>query len=547
MNSFTLEDFEKLRPIAKAKEAGIELIYSTPNRVCKWRVQTLFDKEPDTINWLRRLTSNDVLLDVGANVGMYSIFAALAQKSKVIAFEPESQNFAQLCKNIELNKLHNQIIPFCAGLSDETGLSRLHLSQFLWDGGSSCHSLNEEVGFDLKPRHSDFVQGVVSYEIDKAVKEGMMPIPQFIKIDVDGFEHKVIEGALLTLKKPEVRSLCIEVNGNLEEHKKMLSKLEKLGFYHDPLQVERSIRKEGAFVGCAEYILDRVNSRKIEIINPMKYPATAKSINKSARVAFGEIIKKAESSRVETDPFPYIFIEDLFPTSYYEDLLEYFPSNNQMSDLAKSSRVYGNYTEPTRMVTAFNNKDFDRFQAKQRIFWDDFSKLLSSREFIQGIIDKFKPWCSNRLATLLDADGSIQLRSDALIVSDRTNYSIGPHTDLPHRLITFLFYLPKDDNLKTFGTSIYRHKNTQFECAGGPHYKLKCFNEVARIPFLPNSLLMFVRNNRSFHGVEPIAQEGVKRNLLINNLMLVQTKENMLKQGWKVHEKENILKPPRLE
>ena len=537
MKSFTLEDFEKIRPITKAKEAGIELIYSTPNRVCKWRVKTLFEKEPDTINWLRRLKPEDVLLDVGANVGMYSVFAALAQKSKVIAFEPESQNFAQLCKNIELNSLHKKIIPFCAGLSDETGLSSLHLSKFVWNGGNSCHSLKEEVGFDLKPRHSDFVQGVVSYTIDKAVQEGVIPIPQFIKIDVDGFEHKVIEGAMHTLKRAEVRSLCIEVNGNLEEHRKMLSKLETLGFYHDPLQVERSVRKEGAFAGCAEYILDRVNSKRIEIINTMQYQVTSKSIDKSTKMAFGEILKRIKMSKVNTEPFPYTFIENLFPDSYYKNLLEYFPKANQMISLEESGRAHSkdkNTPYANRMITLFNNERFDKFRGEQRIFWDEFSKLICSKEFIQEIIEKFKPWCSNRLGTLLDQTGYIKVSSDALIASDHTGYSINPHTDLPHRLLTFLFYLPKNASLKELGTSIYSHQNPQFESTGSRHYKLEGFNEVARIPFLPNSLLMFIRNNRSFHGVKPIVQEGIRRNLLINNLRLVETKQEILKQGYEI-------------
>ena len=537
MKSFTLEDFEKIRPITKAKEAGIELIYSTPNRVCKWRVKTLFEKEPDTINWLRRLKPEDVLLDVGANVGMYSVFAALAQKSKVIAFEPESQNFAQLCKNIELNSLHKKIIPFCAGLSDETGLSSLHLSKFVWNGGNSCHSLKEEVGFDLKPRHSDFVQGVVSYTIDKAVQEGVIPIPQFIKIDVDGFEHKVIEGAMHTLKRAEVRSLCIEINGNLEAHRKMLKKLEELGFYHDPLQVERSIRKDGAFKGCAEYILDRFNQNKLEIINTMQYEKAPKSIGNSAIKAFDQALDKISSSKIETEPFPYMFIKNLFPTYYYEQLLEYFPKSNQMADLGKMGRIGKSKNAsayPTRLAILFKNEQFDKLNSKQRIFWDELSKLICGEDFIKRVIDKFKPYCSNRLATHLEQTGSIKLSSDALIVSDRTNYSIGPHTDLPHRLLTFLFYLPKDNSLKRFGTSLYRHKNPQAECPGGPHHKFQDFNEVARVPFSPNSLLLFVRNNKSFHGVEPIAQQDIRRDLLINNLRLVETKESLLQKGWKV-------------
>ena len=52
------------------------IVYATPNKMTAWRVRTLFSKEPDTIAWLLSFRSGDVLIDIGANVGMYTIFAA---------------------------------------------------------------------------------------------------------------------------------------------------------------------------------------------------------------------------------------------------------------------------------------------------------------------------------------------------------------------------------------------------------------------------------------------------------------------------------------
>ena len=59
------------------------------------RANTFFSKEPETLAWIDAMTENDVLFDVGANIGIYSVYAAL-KGLKVFAFEPESLNYAEL-------------------------------------------------------------------------------------------------------------------------------------------------------------------------------------------------------------------------------------------------------------------------------------------------------------------------------------------------------------------------------------------------------------------------------------------------------------------
>ena len=221
---------------------GKKLCYWIANEFCKWRVDTLFKKEPATLAWLERLPTGSHLLDVGANVGMYTVYAAVLKEVYVTAFEPESQNFALLCKNIHLNQIQHLVTPYSIGLSNTSGLSKLFLSSFTWDGASSCHSIGEEVGFDFKPRSSPFAQGTAAFRLDDIIKQAgqqAIRVPNAIKIDVDGFEHLVVEGAMETLARPEVRSLCIEVNMNLPEHQQMIEQLSELGFHHSPEQVER--------------------------------------------------------------------------------------------------------------------------------------------------------------------------------------------------------------------------------------------------------------------------------------------------------------------
>ena len=229
--------------------------FHTPNDMTRWRAQTLYTKEPVTIEWLRSLPENAVLADVGANVGMYSVFAALARRARVIAFEPESENYAVLNHNLRLNALGDQVLAFCAGLSDRGGIMRLYLSQA--QAGGSCHSLGEEVGFDLRPRPAAFAQGSIALRFDDLVEAGEVPAPQYVKIDVDGLEHKVIRGMERALRAGAVRSLLVELNPSLAPHLEIRAFLESLGFAWDAKQVAAATRTSGPFSGVAEHVFNR--------------------------------------------------------------------------------------------------------------------------------------------------------------------------------------------------------------------------------------------------------------------------------------------------
>ncbi len=516
----TLDQYEALRPTAQVSVGNQILIYCTPNKSTYWRVETLFKKEPATIQWLERLRPGMVLLDVGANVGMYSIFGAKAKGATVYAFEPESQNFALLAKNIILNGLEKSVTPYCAALSDSIRLDRLYLSEFKWDGGSSCHSFGAEVGFDLQDRPSPLAQGCAAWTIDEAVRSGAIPVPDFIKIDVDGFEHKVVNGALETLRNPKVRSLCIEINPNLAEHRDLVESLGSLGFFFDQRQVELVTRKDGAFKGCAEFIFDRLPVQELDVEQGFHRLALPSSLSEATRAAFEHVWKKIERCDVAVNPFPHVVIDEIFPWDYYRRMQDMFPQEAELTPLSETGRTTGDAYKQ-RLVALFNDEHFGRLDPERRAFWLEFGKWMYSDEFIGMVTRRFLPWCANRLSQIYERSGRMRVRSDALLVSDRTEYAIGPHTDAPHRLITFLFYMPEDMRYRDLGTSIYRHKDPAFFCPGGPHYGFEDFEYMSTVEFIPNRLLSFVRTGRSFHGVEKVTSPGVDRRLLINNVRLL--------------------------
>jgi len=250
-----LDEFEKLNPRCVVRHDGHEVVYATPTQALKWRVDTLFEKEPVTIQWIGGFRPGDILVDIGANVGMYTIWAARTRGARVYAFEPESLNYAMLNRNIVANGLGDRVVAYCVALSDHSGLGELHLSQFM--AGGSCHSLDEKADAFHRPATPVFTQGCVSASLDELVQAGKIPAPRHIKIDVDGFEPAVVRGAAATVRSGHVHSLLIEVNQNLGDHMDMVRELCDAGFRYDPGQVRRAERKSGPFTGCAEYVFTR--------------------------------------------------------------------------------------------------------------------------------------------------------------------------------------------------------------------------------------------------------------------------------------------------
>ncbi len=236
--------------VLKVTHGPYEYNYAEVNDHCTWRVKSLFSKEPDTVNWLEGMNAGEMLVDVGANIGLYTIFAA-ARGIDVVAFEPEAQNYGILCRNIFIN--NRPVLAYCCALSDGgsgdgVDLGVLYLSGYL--PGGSCHSFNEEVDHRLQHRKSELRQGCIGIPLDRFNIKA-----DYVKIDVDGFEHKVVEGGKNTIRN--AKSVLIEINTALPEHMDLVDRMLEWGFKYDLDQVDRAQRKEGPFKGCGNYIFTR--------------------------------------------------------------------------------------------------------------------------------------------------------------------------------------------------------------------------------------------------------------------------------------------------
>lgn len=213
------------------------------------RVRSLFSKEPITIAWIESFAEGDTFFDIGANLGMYTIYAAVMRRAKVYAFEPESLNYAELNKNIYLNHLHGQVLAYCLALSDVDKLDKLLLSDF--GIGISSHDFEENSWTSDKKFAADWVvskdnrleQGCIGRRLDGLIADGL-PVPEHIKIDVDGLEHRLIDGMLETLKRPELKTILVEINFDNPKNLEAVNKITSLGwrFSWEQLRTHRTVK-----------------------------------------------------------------------------------------------------------------------------------------------------------------------------------------------------------------------------------------------------------------------------------------------------------------
>ncbi len=218
---------EKIDLVYNVSGNNLSLKIACPNSTNLWRAQTFFSKEPDMIEWIDTFDSNCMLLDIGANIGLYSMYASMKGAS-VIAIEPESQNYGLLNKNIYLNKLSDKITALNIGFSDKNGLESLFIPEFL--AGSALNNMGENLNWKKERFKPDFKQDVISFTVDSFINTFPQFSPTHLKIDVDGIERKIIEGARETLRNPRLRELMIELNTELKEDMDILEILNQSGF-----------------------------------------------------------------------------------------------------------------------------------------------------------------------------------------------------------------------------------------------------------------------------------------------------------------------------
>lgn len=230
---------------------GKDYFFHTPNRMTFWRAETFYSKEPETLEWLDAILPGSVLYDIGANVGLYTVYAgANANIGKVIAFEPEAANYAILNRNVFLNNLADKVNCFNIAVSDEKKMDYLYLNGS--DVGAALHSFGQA----SSAGPSSFKQGAVAFSLDQFIKEFNPPFPTHIKVDVDGLEKKIVIGARATLADARLISLQIEIDEGLAEGAEIVDLIKSSGLVFK-YKKHSAMFDSGLYAKVYNYVFER--------------------------------------------------------------------------------------------------------------------------------------------------------------------------------------------------------------------------------------------------------------------------------------------------
>ena len=226
-------DFVQERSYKSIKILDKEIKFFVPNKLVEWRVDTYFSKEPETLEWIDSFQEKENLIfwDIGANIGLYSIYNSLKHpKSTTIAFEPSSSNLRVLTRNISINNLEKNIKVVPTPLTNKKNIfQEMREGQFV--EGGSLNSFGEKFDFEGKEFKPTMKYNLLGTTINYFLENSILDIPDYIKIDVDGIEHLILEGGDKFLNDKKVKSLSIEINENFkEQYDKVLNLMNKYGF-----------------------------------------------------------------------------------------------------------------------------------------------------------------------------------------------------------------------------------------------------------------------------------------------------------------------------
>jgi FkbM family methyltransferase len=202
-----------MEEIREVSHDGITLRFAAPNTLCDWRAKTFSTKEPETLEWIDSIPKNSILWDVGANIGLYSVYAAKKRNCKVWAFEPSVFNLELLARNIFNNGLAEQVCIVPVALSDQSGASQMRMTTTEWGGALS--TFGQDFGWDGKKIRQVFEFRTLGLSMDNAAQRLVIPLPDYIKMDVDGLEHMILKGGPEVLK--QIKGILIEVNDDFHE------------------------------------------------------------------------------------------------------------------------------------------------------------------------------------------------------------------------------------------------------------------------------------------------------------------------------------------
>ena len=206
---------------------GERIKFFIPNKATNLRVKRIFSKEPGTIEWINNFNSNNktIFWDIGSNIGLFAIYASVKHKNlEVFCFEPSTSNLRTLSRNISINNLQNRITINQFPLSKKDNSYQI-LNEEYFQEGSSNNTFGENFGHDGNKINEKNSYKVFGNSLNNLIENKILEIPDYIKIDVDGIEHLILESADKFLKSSKIKSISVEINEKFIDQKERVEKV----------------------------------------------------------------------------------------------------------------------------------------------------------------------------------------------------------------------------------------------------------------------------------------------------------------------------------
>lgn len=189
---------------------GREIAFECPSEITFNRCRHLLTKEPGTIAWIDSFERDAMFWDIGANIGTFSLYAAVFAGSRVTAFEPAAANYRALVTNVVTNRLDKQIRALPVAISDRCTVSDMHMRDSIV--GTALHVFGSSIDYTGAVFEPDHLQGAIGVPIDVLCETFGMESPAYVKIDVDGLERAVVAGGFKTFRS--CASVLVELDLN---------------------------------------------------------------------------------------------------------------------------------------------------------------------------------------------------------------------------------------------------------------------------------------------------------------------------------------------
>tara|TARA_B100000795_G_C22731260_1_gene411474 strand:+ start:206 stop:1030 length:825 start_codon:yes stop_codon:yes gene_type:complete len=199
---------------------GKKIYFKTGHNRLNWRVNSFYDEEPIMIDWLKSLNKDDIFLDIGANVGTYTL-PAITKCKYTYASELDVKNCSLLLENLIINDFCDKCLILNFGMSEKNSIEEIYYRDN--SVGDALQSIGREQLIPTKKKSPFNIKQFV-FSLDYIFENFNLKYPSKIKIDVDGNEKKVFDGGKKVILN--AKEIYYEDNG-LDEDKPIIEEILK--------------------------------------------------------------------------------------------------------------------------------------------------------------------------------------------------------------------------------------------------------------------------------------------------------------------------------